>query len=141
MDIPIKILFKGNGAELERDLFGLGDVVTDPEILKILGNKDEPPRYVNKTAQIAEGVIIGPPKIKQFRKAMESLETGFVDYNYIISLIDVGLGIGTNVFTITNWLLNKLQKHDCKILIDNKEVKTREEFQKTLDGFIQDNIK
>jgi len=72
---------------------------------------------------------------------MESLETGFVDYNYIISLIDVGLGIGTNVFTITNWLLNKLQKHDCKILIDNKEVKTREEFQKTLDGFIQDNIK
>ena len=141
MDIPIKILFKGNGAELERDLFGLGEIVTDPEILKILGNKGDPPRYVNKTAKIAEGITIGPPKIKQFRKAMESLETGFVDYNYIISLIDTGLGIGVNVYAITDWLLSKLQKHDCKILVDNKEVKTPEEFQKTLDEFIKNNTK
>ncbi len=139
MEIPITISFKGDKTDLDKELFGLGDIVTDPKILKYILTSNEPYRYVNETGTIADGITIYRPKTKS--KITESLETGLVDYHYIISIIDTALGLGMNMYTITDWFLSKLQKHDYRILINDQEIKTRDEFQQTLDEYIKNNSK
>lgn len=138
MDVPLTISFKGNSAEFERDLFGLGEKVEDPEILKIVKNAKDL-RYVKKSTTIIDGITLDHSQKRQFRQAMESLQPGLENLHYIISIADTMLGLGVNVYAISDWFLNKIRKHDCKISIGNKEVKTADEFQKTLDEYIKNN--
>ena len=138
MEIPITISLKGNKAELDRDFFGLGEEVKDPEILRFMSPNKGTPRYVNKETTITDGVTFTHSKKRRYLIA-EAVAPAFVDYFYIISIIDTALGLGMSVYTITDWFLCKIQKHDCKIMINGKEVKTRDEFQKTLDEYINSN--
>jgi hypothetical protein len=137
MDIQITISTKGNHPELYRDLFGLGEEVKDPEILKILESKEEKPRYTNKSAIIMEGVTLSEAPGRQYRVA-ESLETQFVDHNFILQILGY-VGLGERVYKITNWLIDKLENYDCKIKIGNKEVRNKDEFQKTLEDYFNEN--
>lgn len=132
MEISITILFKNDKTDLDKELFGLGDIVTDPEILKYIPKSNEPLRYVNQTCTIIDGVTLYHPKIK--RRITESLETGIVDYHFILSVAEI-LGLGKLSYEITDWFLKKTKDLNCIIKIGDKEVKTREEFQMTLDEY------
>ena len=138
MEIPITISLRGNEAELDRDLFGLGEEVKDPEILRFMSPDKGTPRYVKKETTITDGVTFTHSKKRRYLIA-EAVAPAFVDYFYIISIIDTALGLGMSVYTITDWFLSKILKHDCKVMINGKEVKTRDEFQKTLDEYIKSN--
>jgi hypothetical protein len=136
MDIPITISTKGNHPELYRDLFGLGDEVKDPEILKVLG---QGARIANKSATIMEGVTLSEAKGRQYRVA-ESLETKFVDYNFILAITSNALSLGLSLYDITSRILDKLTNYNYKIKIGDKEVGNKDEFQKTLDEFIKQSF-
>jgi len=138
MDIPITISLKGNSAELDRDFFGLGEEINDPEILKLLPPSKETPRYIKKETTITDGVTLTHSKKRRYVIA-EAVAPDFVNYYYIISIINTALGLGMNTYAIADWFLSKIQKHDCKVSIDNKEVKTKDDFQKTLDEYIKNN--
>ena len=135
MNIPITISLRGNSAELDRDLFGLGEKVTDPKILKFM--KTDNPRYINKDTEIVEGVTLAHAPNQTYR-AEESLETGFVDYFYLISIGTTGIGLGELSYKITDWLLKQTMKQDCKIVLEGKEMKSKEELQSTLDKYFQE---
>ena len=140
MEIPITISFKGNQAQLDKELFGLGEEITDTEILKLLPKEGkESIRKINDSVIITNGITLARQKTRQ--RITESMETGFVDHHYIIFGAEM-LGLGKTAYEITNWFLNKIEKLNCKIKIDDNEVRTKEEFQKTLDEYIkskQDN--
>lgn len=133
MEIPITISIKGNTAELARDLFGLGEKVTDPEIIGLLG---EDARHINESTTISDGITLGQPSIKRFYKVKESVQTGWQELDVALFFTEQALNLGIHVYTITDWILGKIQKHDYKITLDNKEVK-KDEFQKTLDEYIK----
>lgn len=133
MDIPITISTKGSHPELYQDLFGLGEEVKDPEILKIVGPGV---RHTNTSISIMEGVTLSEAKGKRYLVA-ESLETQFVDYQFILSIASNTLGLGLSVYEITSRILDKIINYDYKIKIGNKEVTNKDEFQKTLDEFIK----
>ena len=121
-EIPIIISLNGNSTESDRDLFGLGEKVVDPEILKYV--KSDNLRYVNKEAKIDDNVIISHDT-KQKRVITESLDVGFVDYFYLLSIGMTDFGLAELTYKITNWLLEKTQKQDCKIVVNGKELKKR----------------
>jgi len=128
MEIPITISIKGNVAELDRDFFGLGEEIKDPEILKFLPPSKETPRYINKETTITDGVTFTHSKKRRYLQATEALAPDFVNYHYLIYIIDTALGLGMNVYFIADWFLGKILKHDCKVMINGKEVQTRDEF-------------
>ena len=47
------------------------------------------------------------------------------------------LGMGVNVCAIADWLLGKITKQDCKLIIEEKEITNREELQTILNVLIQ----
>jgi len=135
MDIPITVTFKGSRGDLERELFGLGDEITNPEILRLIPAKDKPLRKVNQNAIIIDGVVLSSKKTSG--KITESIDIlSFVDYQFVLSIEEV-IGLTKLFYEITDWFLKRTKALNCKIKIDGKEIKTPEEFQKTLDEYFE----
>lgn len=134
MEIPIKISVRDNTREVAENLFGLGDKITDPEIIKYLGNDA---RYVNKTATISDGITIGDRTTRNLQASIESVQPEqWFDWNVALFITDKLLSIGGNGFVIADWLWNRLKSTPFKIELDGKEITTKDEFQKTLDEYL-----
>lgn len=124
-------------AELDRDLFGIGDEITDPETLKWAGKGA---RRVNTSGTIIEGVnVVHRQSPREIRKAMESFTPNFIDVHFILSLAELALGLGMNSHAIAEWFLSRTKGQVCQIFIDGKEVKTTPEFEQKLIEFIKSN--
>jgi len=131
VEIPITVSLRGDHRELEIDLFGIGDKIkyTDSPSLKNT-------RVVNSNTTIMESVTLSHGKTIFF-KGEGSLKTEFSDYNYILIISENILDTGVNVCAIADWLLEKITKQDCKLIIEKKEITNREELQTILNVLIQ----
>lgn len=135
MEIPIKISFPDNTREVAENLFGLGDKITDPEMIKYFG-KDA--RNINTSVTLSDGIVLGQPTITKMQKAMESFQPEqWFDWNLALFIADKLLAIGVNSFVIADSLLNRFKSTPFKIELNGKEITTRDELQKTLDEYIQ----
>ncbi|MCV0373661.1 MAG: hypothetical protein K5793_08940 [Nitrosarchaeum sp.] len=135
-EISLIISIKGNPSELHRDMFGLGEKVTDPEILKYAG---ENTRYINTEAEIIDGVKITIPKGRKEKIQESFIESGYVDAWFVINVLATGYGISELAFKITNWLLDKTQQFEKKVIVDGKELKTKEEIKKALEEILEED--
>lgn len=137
MEIPIKISVPDNTREVAENLMGLGEKITDPELLKYFG---EDARSVNKSVNLCEGVVLGQPSVQKMQKAMESFHAEqWFDWNLALFITDKLLTIGVNTFVIAESLLSRLKSTQFKIELNGKEITTKDELQKTLDEYIQSN--
>lgn len=137
MEIPIKISVPDNTREIAENLFGLGDKITDPEIIKYLGNDA---RYVNKTVTISDGITLGH-QVRNLQASVESVQPEqWFDWNVAVFIADKLLNFGGNSFVIAEWMWNRLKPTQFKIELDGKEITTKDEFQKTLDDYIKSHL-
>ena len=138
MDIPITIkIEQSKEAELDRDLFGVGEEITDPETVKWAGKGAY---RINTSRDIVEGVTVSHRQFpREIRKAMESAAPIFIDAHFIISIVDLALGLVMNTFTVAEWFLNRTKSQSCRIIIDGEEVKTTPEFQQKLKEYIKNH--
>ncbi len=135
-EIPISISAKVNDAEISKALFGLGERVTDPEILKY-GNLSGDARYINSEAEIADGIII-----KEAKGEKISTEA-YVPVGEVLALIS-WLGTGITVadisYKISNWLIDKTHDlKDVEIKVNGKKVTSKEEIKKLLEELLKED--
>lgn len=133
MEIPITISIQGKRNELERELFGLGKQVTDPEFVKQFG---EGHHYTNTSVTISDGITLDNNTNQICYQA--SVQQWF-DCNVVLFIADKLLSIGGNSVVIADWLWNRLKSRQIKIELNGKEITTKDEFQKTLDEYIKSN--
>lgn len=134
--IPITILLKGNPAELDRDLFGLGEKVSDPEMLKYLDSDDY--CFVNKEAKIDDGITFSHDDIRK-KVITESLVVESVALFYFLGIATTGLGLADLSYKITNWLIDKTHKQETRVVINGKELKTKEEIRNALEEVLAED--
>ena len=134
--IPITILLKGNSAELDRDLFGLGEKVSDPEMLKYLDSDNY--RFVNKEAKIDDGITFSRDDSRK-KVITESLVVESVALFYFIGIATTGLSLTELAYKITNWLIDKTHKLETKVVVNGKELKTKEEIRKALEEVLAED--
>ena len=135
-EIPISFRVKGNKVELSRDLFGLGEKVTDPEYVKYMGTDG---RFVNSEAEITDGVIIKEVKGKGKIKVEEAY-VPFGEILAIISIIGSGITLTELSYKITNWLIDKTHNfNDIEIKLNGKIVNDKEEIKKLLEEILKDD--
>ena len=132
--ISIVISLKGDHQEFERALFGVGDKIKDPEILKNPNLKNS--SLINSNTAITDGVILSHGK-KQFFKETSSLKTEFKDHNYILFISKKASSVGLIGNAIADKLFKKIMKQDCKIIIEEKEITNQDELKIILNSFIQ----
>lgn len=141
MEIPITISVSENTREFAENLFGLGDKVTDPLILKAFensGKSTDDIRTVNSSVSITEHVVLGQPTFQPMQKSMESLAPEqWFDWNLALFIADKALGFGLNGYTIVDFLWNRIKAKKFKIKFDGKEITDKETFQKTLDEYLK----
>jgi len=96
---------------------------------------DKPLRKVNQNIIITNGVTLSAKKTRV--KITESTDIpSFVDYQFILSVAEV-IGLTKLSYEIADGFLKRTKALNCKIKIDDKEIKTIEEFQKTLDEYFK----
>lgn len=134
--IPITILLKGNSVELDRDLFGLGEKVLDPEMLKYLDSDNY--RFVNKEAKIDDGITFSRDDSRK-KVITESLVVESVALFYFIGIATTGLSLTELAYKITNWLIDKTHKQETKVVVNGKELKTKEEIRKALEEVLAED--
>ena len=135
MEIPITISVQVNTREFAENLFGLGKKITDPEIVRMLG---EDVWEVNKSTTISEGITIGQPSRSQTKKAMESVQPDqWFDWNLALFITERALNFGLHGYAITEWSWNHIKAKSFKIKLDGKEISTKDQLQKTLDEYIK----
>lgn len=135
-EIPISISAKVNDAEISKALFGLGEKVTEPEILKH-GNLSENTRYINSETEIIDGVII--KKVKGEKIITEAyIPVGEV--MALISWLGTGITIGDLSYKISNWLIDKTHNlKDVEIKVNGKKVINKEEIKTLLEELLKDD--
>jgi len=134
--IPITILLKGNSAELDRDLFGLGEKVSDPEMLKYLDSDNY--RFVNKEAKIDDGITFSHDDSRK-KVITESLVVESVALFYILGIATTGLSLTELAYKITSWLIDKTHKQETTVVVNGKELKTKEEIRKALEEILAED--
>lgn len=135
MEIPITISVKENTREFAENLFGLGEKITDPEIVKMLGSDV---RAVNKSVQINDNVISGQPSEYKFKKSIESVQPEiWFDWDLALHIADKALTIASGSITIADWLWSHIKTKQFKVKINGKEVIDKNDFQKTLDEYLK----
>ena len=146
MEIPITISVEKNTGEVAESLFGLGEKITDPQILKAFENSGKDTsdlRRVNSSVKINDNITLGQPTIQPMRKAMESYQPEqWFDWNLALFITDKILNFAGNGYVIADWLWSRLKLTKFKIKLNDKEISNKDEFQKTLDEYIkskQDN--
>jgi len=132
MEIPISFTVKEKDT-LTADLFGLGEKVTDPFLLKILGKNA---RVANSEAEITEGVIIKRAKGKG--KAEEAY-IPVIEILAIIKIATTAISLAKLSYNITNWIIDKTHDKDVEIKINGKKVTDKEEIKKLLEEILKEN--
>ena len=136
LKIPIVISVKGEIRELEKDLFGIGEKIIEPEIQKIPGLENL--NVINSNYAIMEGIIFSRGR-KQFFREQASQKTEYDDNNYILYISETISNIEECVKTVAEWLFGKILNHKCKIIIEEKEIFSQEELQNILKNCIQNS--
>jgi len=134
IEIPISFTVKEKDT-LTADLFGLGKKVTDPYVLKIVG---ENARVANSEAEITDGVIIKSVKGKS--KAEEAY-IPVIEILAIIKIVTAGISLAKLSYTITNWIIDKTHDKDVEIKVNGKSVTDKEEIQKLLEEILKEDEK
>lgn len=132
IEIPISFTMKGKDT-LTKKLFGLGEKVTDPFVLGILG---ENARVTNEEAEITNGVII------KRAKGIGKAEEAYIPVLEILATI----GIATTAFSlaelsykITNWIIDKTHDKEVEIKVNGKKITDKDELQKILEDLLKDD--
>jgi hypothetical protein len=146
MEIPITISVSENTREFTENLFGMGEKVTDPEILKLFessGKDTEDLRKVNSSVMINDNITLGQPSLQPMQKAMESYHPEqWFDWNLALFIADKTLNFGGNGFVIADWLWSHIKARKFKIKLNGKEITDKTTLQNTLDEYLkstQDN--
>ena len=121
MEIPFTIQIKGSSIDFEKNLFGI----------KILDEKTGKHEHL-KSAKISEDIEMKVGGASFIRESVEAWQ----DYLYYIIIADRILGLSSNGLTIAEWLWDKAKGTTFQIRFGNKVITTKEDFQKTLDEFM-----
>lgn len=131
--IPITISLRGNHNDLEMDLFGVSNKTNNPRNLDIPSLKNI--RLINTHTTIMDGVTLTHGKNK-FYRGDNSQKSEFIDYQYFLFISKNVLDIVVNMTTIADSLLEKIKKHDYRLIIEGKEISNRDELQTILNVII-----
>lgn len=126
-------------AYLDKDLFGVGEK-SDIDTSQLRGYDGGPLYKINNSITIQDGISIGLSKKQNKIYAKESFVPTEIltDFNYYLELTDTLLSIAGGL-KITDWVWNKIRNHNCSLKLNGKEIKTKDEFQKSLDEYIKSN--
>ena len=131
--IPITISLRGNYADLEKDLFGISKKTSNPRNLDIPDLKNI--RLLNTDTTIMDGVTLTHGK-NTFYREDTSKKPEFNDYHYFLLISKNVLDIVVNVTVIADSLLDKIKNHDCRLIIEGKEISNKDELQTILNVII-----
>jgi len=124
----------------QRTLLGQSKKVPSEKLKGIKEFEGKELHYVNKSSTIKEGITISrvyPPEQMKVQEAYVPVES--IDYHFVIELAEKLIALSGNGYIISDWLWNKAKGHKFKLFFKNKEITSKEEFQKTLDEFIESN--
>jgi hypothetical protein len=130
IEIPISFTVKGKD-NLTADLFGLGEKVTDPLVLKMLG---ENARVANTEAEITEGVII---KRSKGKGKVEEAYVPAIEILTILGIATTGISLFDLAYKITDWIIDKTHDKEVEIKINGKKVTNKEEIKKLLEEILK----
>jgi len=142
----VKIPFKISVQETEKrdfelNLLGKGEKVP-PELLKgVKGLEGDEMHYVRDSTMIKEGITLYKTKKvgKQYVQEAYVPPEIFANYEYFIELAERLIGLSGHGYVIGDWLWGKIKAYRFKIELNGKEITKKEDFQKTLDEFIESN--
>ncbi len=132
IEIPISFTVKGKNT-LTADLFGLGEKVTDPFVLRVLG---ENARVANTESEITEGVIIKRAKGKG--KAEEAY-VPVIEILAIIGIATTAISLTELSYKIANWIIDKTHDKDVEIKVNGKKVTNKVEIKKLLEEILKED--
>jgi len=139
LKIPLTITIAKNQSS-DVDLvffFGRGEKVPSELLKGIKEMEDKELHYVNDSAVITDGITLIPKKrLSQSQESYIPPES-FVNLEYYLDIASKVIAITSGGSTIADWFWDKIGNRFPEITLFGKKLKTKEEFQKTLDEYFE----